>query len=212
MNECVADVNITDIHGKTPLHYAINYCRSIELTQLLLDHGDYYHHHCPCRVVDAKDDDGNTPLYYARDVQVVRLLLRYGAKVNMRNIFGKTPIYNAVQKYSVQVIEELLYFPNRGCRISDDNAQDPKSVLHHDYYDYERIHWIKTDNGLSPYDLIPYCLKALNPMRLVQTFDQYEEKQQQLKRSIIYSYLLLLSCCHKMESKTQFETFKEEVG
>jgi hypothetical protein len=42
--------------------------------------------------VNAKDNDGNTPLHHAREANVVKLLLSRGADPSVRSKQGQTPI------------------------------------------------------------------------------------------------------------------------
>ncbi len=88
--------------GTTPLHYA-GLAPGTRVMQLLLTYVDYG--------VDpnAKDDIGETPLHYARAAAAVTMLLRAGAKPNVRNREGITPLYRAVEQgRGVDVVRLLL--------------------------------------------------------------------------------------------------------
>ena len=81
-----ADVNAGDSYGRTLLHIAANE-QSEKLVEFLLKNG---------AKVNAEDRGHWTPLHQAlksqRDtkLEVVELLIRYGADVNARNPFGKS--------------------------------------------------------------------------------------------------------------------------
>ena len=84
--ESKADVNATDPHGWTPLHFAAEEVLPQMASLLLAKNAD----------PNLKDDAGNTPLHRAvfsargRD-EVVRLLRKAGAKDDVKNKAGETP-------------------------------------------------------------------------------------------------------------------------
>lgn len=87
INELDVDFYGCDKGGKTPLHYASNK----ESIQLLLNHG---------AKINAKDDEGKTPLHHAYDgdrmrlnEECIRLLIRHSANINAQDIYGKTPLH-----------------------------------------------------------------------------------------------------------------------
>lgn len=48
---------------------------------------------------EAKDEKGNTPLYYAvenKSYDIVKALLRIGVDVNVKNEFGNTALHRAM--------------------------------------------------------------------------------------------------------------------
>jgi len=62
-----ADVNVKNVWGWTPLHWACSN-NAIQLAKLLLDRG---------ADVEAKTDWGRTPLYFADDDEMEALLQKY---------------------------------------------------------------------------------------------------------------------------------------
>jgi ankyrin repeat protein len=57
------------------------------------------------------DDKGQSPLGYAAsfgNVEMTRVLLKYGAPVDLRDLFGNSPLHWAAQRGSVDVIQLLL--------------------------------------------------------------------------------------------------------
>jgi hypothetical protein len=81
-----ADVSAKDYCGRTPLHFAASDGR-LGACRILLERN---------AEVNSRDDDRDTPLhkasmYYGEEsVAVVRLLLDYGADVQLRNLSGQT--------------------------------------------------------------------------------------------------------------------------
>lgn len=72
--------------------------------------------------VDARDNDGNTPLITAvqlSDADSARLLLQSGAKVNATNAGGETPLIIAVQRRDLVSVRLLIQ-----------NGADPKIADH----------------------------------------------------------------------------------
>ncbi|URH27853.1 ankyrin repeat protein [Fowlpox virus] len=85
-----ADPNISNIHGYTPLHNAAAY-GSVDVVNLLLSYGVS---------IDAKDKIiGSTPLDHGvHHPEIVKLLLEKGANPNTINLYGYTPLKNAILK------------------------------------------------------------------------------------------------------------------
>ena len=101
MLENGADVEVEDVEGQRPIHYAVS-DGPVELVELLIQHGAN---------IDAADINGNRPLHYAARyglIDVVPLLIKHGAKMNVQNIVGKTPLHIAVKCKQSDVILFLL--------------------------------------------------------------------------------------------------------
>jgi len=73
-----------DARGRTALHAALFWA---ECVRLLADAGVD---------VNARDEDGDTPLHVLRQADVVEELLKRGADVNARNNWGEAPIFHAL--------------------------------------------------------------------------------------------------------------------
>lgn len=90
-----ADINATDEYGGTPLHTAVRYCyRFIHLgiIEELLKNG--------AKVDMVITSTGKTPLHLAISTaqpRIVRLLLIYGASVNVADKLGDTPMFCVTQ-------------------------------------------------------------------------------------------------------------------
>lgn len=83
-----ADVNARDSDaqgGWTPLHWAMNYPNTFEVTQVLVELG---------ADIDAKKLDGQTPLHdESNNPKKNALLIDSGANVNARDEYGRTPLH-----------------------------------------------------------------------------------------------------------------------
>ncbi|KAK6510309.1 hypothetical protein TWF481_005025 [Arthrobotrys musiformis] len=98
-----AAVDSRDITGHTGLHFAA-FERNQEIVQLLLNYGSQ---------VDSKRHDGVTPLYIATsmddpDEEVVELLLKKGADVNLLSKYSRTLLAVAARKGNKRMLELLL--------------------------------------------------------------------------------------------------------
>ncbi|WP_410519873.1 ankyrin repeat domain-containing protein [Candidatus Mesenet endosymbiont of Agriotes lineatus] len=78
-----ANIHATNKYGATPLHNAVGYCGSIDITKLLIENGAN---------VNFQDGAGYTPLHDAAnedDKDIVALLIENGANVNATNAGGR---------------------------------------------------------------------------------------------------------------------------
>ena len=66
-----------------------------KLREILLEHG---------ADVNAKNDDGNTPLLFADQLEIVKILIEHGADVNVKNNNGDTPLFFANQFEIVKIL------------------------------------------------------------------------------------------------------------
>ena len=149
-----ADVNKSNEHGQTPLHAAthVDTEDGIVLVKALIAHGADVN--AKVRIPSTPDEvidiisDGGTPLHNAAGVSLVvdsnddfevvsnrlavRLLLAHGAKVNKRDAFGCTPIWNAWYAGSLDVMELLI---EHGTDINIRNNENGGTILHDVAYD-----------------------------------------------------------------------------
>ena len=99
-----ADVNTQDIGGNTPLIIASNYTNyalSTQVMRVLLENG---------AGVDRVNYQGTGALHNAvrsNNPKMVKVLLEHKANVNLRNGFGKTPLYIARYYHCYMVIKLL---------------------------------------------------------------------------------------------------------
>ena len=131
------DESQRDPHSKrTLLHLAVYRIRQdskpeeqkkiIDVTRLLLGHG-----------ADAKSTDslGNSPLHFAAQwpyatewgVELVKLLFEKEANFNLPNNYGRTPLYNAAEYGTPEVVQALI---DRGAKAvwSDEKGTTPLEV------------------------------------------------------------------------------------
>ncbi|GFR05473.1 ANK_REP_REGION domain-containing protein [Trichonephila clavata] len=93
-----ASVNVRDIDGKTPLHYAAFTGKGVEL---ILSKG---------ASIEAKDKNGWTPLHYAawqNRLNAARLLVDKGANIGAKGNDGKVPLIVASETGKVEVANFL---------------------------------------------------------------------------------------------------------
>ncbi len=95
-----AEVNIADSNGVTPLMAVMRNSGNKETLKLLLDAG---------ADVEAKDEDGDTVLQYAFDVDCARLLIKAGADIYTKNNNNETLLMNACSaEYAQFLIDKGL--------------------------------------------------------------------------------------------------------
>jgi hypothetical protein len=126
-----ADVNVTTVLKKTPLHLAVQLA-NIDLVQLLLEHGAQ---------VNAKDYVNETPLFGASDfmndfnnenerievakrIELAKLLIEHGADVNFPTDSGQTPLIRAVITRNVPLVELLAHGTFKVKGMQELGAQD----------------------------------------------------------------------------------------
>ncbi len=112
--ENISDINRRGHDSKSPLHLAV-LNSNLESAKFLLQNQS---------VANTQDDDGNTPLHYAEDSTMVRLLLEVGkANPNIPNESGICAIHVAVQKRDVESVKLMV---EHGANV---NAADDKKWL-----------------------------------------------------------------------------------
>jgi len=113
-----ADPKLAAESGYTALHVAAY--RSVDIAKRLIDAG---------ADVKAADSSGNTPLHFARNLEMVDLLISKGADPNARSKDGETLLKWIVRSESPAVFEALL---QHGAVVADAKAllrSTPESML-----------------------------------------------------------------------------------
>lgn len=101
LDECEdlpTEINKGDFEGKTPLHLAA-ITSDLKMAAVLLQN---------MSVANAQDKNGNTPLHFAKDEFMVRLLLTGGANPNIPNEHGLCALHLSVTRRNLHVIKNLL--------------------------------------------------------------------------------------------------------
>ncbi|MHC9544834.1 MAG: ankyrin repeat domain-containing protein [Vulcanimicrobiota bacterium] len=81
------NVNSKDWIGQTPLYYAVRN-NNEEMVKFLLDNG---------AIIDAIDNDGNTPLASTYSLKMIKLLVEGGADINVKSAYGDTALFKVIQ-------------------------------------------------------------------------------------------------------------------
>ena len=102
--ESGVDVNVKDVEGFTPLHYAAERNPQVEVLIYLVSQG---------AVVDAKNKSGRTPLHGAAhcnsNVDVLKYLVSQGADANTKDDNGRTPLHMAaISNSNIDVLKYLI--------------------------------------------------------------------------------------------------------
>ncbi|XP_014228406.1 ankyrin-1-like [Trichogramma pretiosum] len=104
-----ADPTLANNEGSTALHIICK-MRSNDLANLLFQISDEKHWHV---LVDAQDNDGNTPLHvalYRINNLAARLLLRSGANPTLANKDGEIPLHIVCVYYGLYDVESFSMF------------------------------------------------------------------------------------------------------
>ena len=123
-----ADIMARDYKGESPLHYAVS-SGSSKITQQLLQKAP--------RATDLKDFTGKTPLHYAavstsdNQVEIVRLLIENGARVDERNLDGRTALHYACEYGKARCLPILLK-NKASINIKDNARKSPLDVASSD--------------------------------------------------------------------------------
>ena len=110
------NVNVKDVYGGTPLHYAaIN--GHFEITRLLIQNG---------ADVNVKKNDGNTPLHYAAwngHVNILHLLVENGANLEVQDNDGWRALHIAARFGDLPFIQELISRYHVDINARDNNGE-----------------------------------------------------------------------------------------
>ena len=93
-----AAVDVKDVKGYTPLHYAVERGDK-DLVEQLIAAG---------AAVDVKDGEGQTPLHRVEDIEVAKQLIVAGANLNAKNNRDQTPLHYTVYYGNKDIVKLLL--------------------------------------------------------------------------------------------------------
>jgi len=94
----IADVNIKNSDGETPLHKAVEKQKT-ELVEFLLAKGANS---------NAQNNQGETPLHQADNNTIIELLLSQNANSNAQDNWGNTPLHNAASQLKPNRVALLI--------------------------------------------------------------------------------------------------------
>lgn len=137
LSEAGCDINATDNHGKTPLHYSVvqgDYGRANNvLSIMLLEAG-----------ADPMmtDKEGKTPLHllqlYKDSAPTVEALIAHGADINARAKDGRTPIHTAVDCIHSLDIKVMLPYV-KDWSVKDSQGDTPLHIIFSKSYDPDKV-------------------------------------------------------------------------
>jgi ankyrin repeat protein len=148
-----ANVNLNDNKKSTPLMYACMF-GSLQVAKLLIEN---------MANTNARDHKGNTPLIYICDqakiqnekikIELVRLLLKHNAKVDIENSSGQIALHKACASFSIDVVKLLL-------------SADKSTINHHEKEGGNLVFHDQFDNTLmdvptTNWTPLAYCFAPL---------------------------------------------------
>ncbi|XP_070579660.1 transient receptor potential cation channel subfamily A member 1-like [Ptychodera flava] len=117
-----AKITSVDTEMKSCLHWAVG-CSHLEFILMLLVNGGAV-------LMDFPDKNDQTPLHYAAElgyVQILKLFLDYGAKIDPRDRDEKTPLHLAAQCGRLQCMETLVLA--NPTQINEDDVEGRTPLL-----------------------------------------------------------------------------------
>ena len=125
-----ANPNVANNQGDTPLHTAA-LCGSVTIVTELLRNGADVHaitdenQYTPLFYAVMKDDDNHLHGTVENHIEIVRLLLQFGAKIDALNTSGDTPLHHAQD-----TIEFVSYLLKQGANPDVQNCEFNQTILH----------------------------------------------------------------------------------
>lgn len=111
-----AEVNVTNVDGMTPLHFATDE----NIANALILNGAN---------INAQNNRGSAPLHWAVSrgkEKIVQLLLEYGANPNISDVNGNTPLHWAAKNGDNPIILQLI---RKGADVNSTNASGSTPLL-----------------------------------------------------------------------------------
>lgn len=116
-NQCLLD--ITDIHGNTPLHYCVDY-ENIQVMHVLIENGAN---------LNICNEEGDTPIFLATQkgtIEILEYLLSFENDINIRNSLGDTLLIKAAKSDKLKVVNYLI---EHKISINATNHNDENALL-----------------------------------------------------------------------------------
>ena len=118
------DFNVTDIYGRTPLHWACR-MKNEEITQFMLNHSKEKE----INVNADADIRGMTPIHWAckhGNCDIVKIMLNCDSiNVNARDQAGQTPLFAAIGEGKLDILELLNHHESIDFKSTDDLGMTP---------------------------------------------------------------------------------------
>jgi ankyrin repeat protein len=152
-----AEVNVVNARGYSPIKNVI-IMGDLELLKLLISNGGEY---------QSLDSDGNSLLFYSKDIEIIEYLVSLGIDINSTTENGQSFIQSFIAFHDVG-IKEIEYLITLGADMCYTNNR--KSIL--DYFIESRIYYLFPENHESNIVLIDEIKKSnmyLNLERLYKS-------------------------------------------
>jgi hypothetical protein len=150
------NVNVKNVNGNTPLHYAVRNGH-VEITRLLLENG---------AEVNVKSVGGFTPLHWAAwngHVDILHLLDENGADLEVQNNDGRRALHIAASYGHLPFIQELISRYHVDINAKENDGRTALSWARH---------------GHPPYDFFPTVIAFLLANGCIDDFNDIEEDEE----------------------------------
>jgi hypothetical protein len=150
------NVNVKNVNGNTPLHYAVRNGH-VEITRLLLENG---------AEVNVKSVGGFTPLHWAAwngHVDILHLLVENGADLEVQNNDGRRALHIAASYGHLPFIQELISRYHVDINAKENDGRTALSWARH---------------GHLPYEFFPTVIAFLLANGCIDDFNDIEEDEE----------------------------------
>lgn len=141
LQKFINEINLPNERGTTPLHEAVTLDEINIVKFLLLNHANV-------RATNNKNEEVIIDaIKHGADIEIISLLLEYGADINVKDADGYSPLMIAVNQRNVELIKFLL---QHGANINE-LTKDGKNVLFYAYANHasEEIIQILLDSDID---------------------------------------------------------------